>query len=76
MSLLLSYPDDGKLYHRILNQCYFADQPMAHEEIMEVEAMSRSTYYRRRADAVETYAAMLWGYSIEFAHDRLSMLDI
>ena len=64
LSLLLSYPDDGKLYHRILKQSYFADQPMTHEEIMEVEAMSRSTYYRRRADAVETYAVMLWGYSI------------
>lgn len=64
LSLLLSYPDNGALYHRILHHAYFADRPLAHEEIMEREALSRSTYFRRRADAVETYAAMLWGYSI------------
>lgn len=64
LALLLSYPDNGLLYHRILHHAYFSDRPLTHEEIMEREVLSRSTYFRRRAEAVETYAAMLWGYAM------------
>jgi len=64
LAIMKDYPDDGELYYRILRYAYFDTVRSTHEEIAEYCNLARTTYYRKRAAAVQTYAAMLWGYVI------------
>lgn len=58
------YPFHGDLYYTILNKNYFVKYPYTESEILESLNMSRSTYYRRRKDAITTFGISMWGYML------------
>lgn len=58
------YPFHGKLYYNILNKSYFVKYPYTESEIMDSLNLSRSTYYRRRKDAITTFGVSMWGYML------------
>ncbi len=56
------YPFHGELYYTILNKNYFLKYPYTESEMIESLNLSRSTYYRRRKDAITTFGVSMWGY--------------
>jgi len=56
------YPHYGDLYYAILNKNFFAEYPYTESEILEFLNISRSTYYRRRKEAIITFGISMWGY--------------
>jgi hypothetical protein len=57
-----SYPMRGELYYSILNKNFFVGYPYTEFEIMESLNLSRSTYYRRRKEAITVFGMSMWGY--------------
>jgi len=62
MIRLQSYPMRGELYYSILSKNYFTGYPYTESEIMESLNLSRSTYYRRRKEAITVFGMSMWGY--------------
>jgi len=56
------YPRYGNLYYEILNKNFFVKYPYTEAEITDALSLSRSTYYRRRKEAITTFGISLWGY--------------
>lgn len=56
------YPAHGELYYDILSKNFFVKFPYTESEILESLNISRSTYYRRRKEAITTFGVSLWGY--------------
>ena len=56
------YPVHGALYYDILSKNFFVRFPYTEPEILEALSLSRSTYYRRRKEAISTFGVSLWGY--------------
>jgi len=58
------YPMQGELYYTILSKNYFTGYPYTESEILESLNISRSTYYRRRKEAITVFGMSMWGYII------------
>ena len=50
----------GDLYHDILKLAYFDEKDMCDQEVMDELAMERSTYYRRKKEAILLCGILLW----------------
>ena len=50
----------GKLYRDILTLSYFGDGSKTDLEISEMVSLERSTYYRRKKEAVLLFGTLLW----------------
>ncbi|MBQ9333914.1 MAG: DUF1492 domain-containing protein [Lachnospiraceae bacterium] len=50
----------GELYHDILRLAYFDEKDMCDQEVMDELAMERSTYYRRKKEAILLCGILLW----------------
>ena len=64
MMRVQSYPMQGELYYTILSKNYFTRYPYTESEILESLNISRSTYYRRRKEAITVFGMSMWGYII------------
>lgn len=64
MDKIYSYPDNGKLYHEILNKQYFTVKKYTEHEILEQINLERSTFYCKKKEAIELFCICLWGYTI------------
>ena len=64
MMRVQSYPMQGELYYTILSKNYFTGYPYTESEILESLNISRSTYYRRRKEAITVFGMSMWGYII------------
>ncbi|MFT8889939.1 MAG: hypothetical protein ABF904_14165 [Ethanoligenens sp.] len=73
---LRDYPDRGKLYADILRYRYFEFFANTHEEIQEICRLSRSTYFRARQKAINSYAVMLWAFTLPELRQRLPGLPL
>ena len=62
MMRVQSYPMQGALYFTILSKNYFTGYPYTETEIVESLNISRSTYYRRRKEAITVFGMSMWGY--------------
>ena len=60
MSGVKDFADYGEVYHDILSKAYFADEKMTDQEIMDELCMERSTYYRRKKEAVFLFGILMW----------------
>ncbi|WDV44049.1 hypothetical protein PV797_10965 [Clostridiaceae bacterium M8S5] len=58
------YPDIGELYYDIINKNFLSDHKCNQEEICDSLHMGRTTYYRRRKEAIYLFGVSLWEYSI------------
>ena len=62
--VLKEYPDNGELYYRLLRYRYFDSGRNTNELVMErLDDMPSTTYYRKRKEAIELYASMLWAFT-------------
>ena len=59
------FPLDGELYSEILSMFYLSRFQYSEEEMLDQLEMERSTYYRRKKEAVTVFGLALWGGSIE-----------
>ena len=50
----------GDTYHDILKLAYFDEKYMTDQEVMDELAMERSTYYRRKREAILLCGILLW----------------
>lgn len=50
----------GDLYYRILDLAYFSKERMTDQEILETLDLERSTFYRRKREAILFFGVMLW----------------
>lgn len=53
------YPDNGKLYYDIICQSYLYRNGMKETDILEILNMERSTYYKRRKEAVTVFGVAI-----------------
>jgi len=54
-----SYPADGKLYYDILCMCYLNRGDMKESEILDIIGIERSTYYKRKKEAITVFDLLL-----------------
>ncbi len=53
------YPDNGKLYYDIICQSYLYRNGMKEADILDILNMERSTYYKRRKEAVTVFGVAI-----------------
>jgi hypothetical protein len=56
------YPGHGELYYQILTKQYISLYNMAEKELLSELCLERSTYYRRKKEALNLIGVILWGY--------------
>lgn len=61
---LKDYPNKGELYYQIIYKNYFAKFNYTESEILESLCLSRTTYFRRRKEAVNVFGISLWNLTI------------
>ena len=77
-SLLRTKHPCGEAYYWILYFTYFSPQPFENISIIidqlrpHIRDISRSTYFRRRDDAITAISSVLWGYT---SKDCLALLS-
>ena len=59
------FPLDGELYSEILSLFYLSRFQYSETEMLNQLEMERSTYYRRKKEAVTVFGLALWGGSID-----------
>ena len=64
MYKVYNYYDNGRLYHEILSKTYLVNAKYPQEELLEILDIERSTYYRKKKEAILLLGISLWGYAI------------
>ena len=55
------FPRYGDLYYELLNMCYLNRFVYTESEVLEEMCMERSTYYRRKREAIVVFGFSIWG---------------
>jgi len=64
LSRLKTYPGQGELYFNIINRKYIIKYESADHKLLESLGIERTTYYKRKKEAVNLLGTILWGYVI------------
>ena len=59
---LKTYPGQGDLYFNLINRKYIIKYEYTDQELMESLAIERTTYYKRKKEAINLLGTILWGY--------------
>ncbi len=59
-----AYRHNGEIYYDIINKNYFVKYKYTECEMLQALKMSRSTYYRKRKEAIHLFGVSLWGFII------------
>ncbi len=59
LEAIAAYPENGALYHRILNTLYFTPNPPTDGALWPELHLERSTYYQRKQEAIALFASLL-----------------
>lgn len=59
---LKSYPGQGELYFEILYKQYIVKHKYDEKEILESINLERTTFYRRKKEAINLFGIILWGF--------------
>lgn len=54
------FPVKGTIYYEILYHSYFTGKPYSENEFLDLLAVSKSTYYRYRKEAIKLFGFCLW----------------
>lgn len=66
------YPYNGQLYYDIISKNFFVKYKYSESEMLESLAMARTTYYRKRKEAIHLFGVSLWGFIIPSIMKTLS----
>lgn len=61
---LKDYPYKGELYYQIIYKNYFVKYKYTESEILESLCLARTTYFRRRKEAIHLFGISLWRITI------------
>lgn len=61
---LKDYPHKGELYYNIIYKNYFVKFKYTESEVLENLCLSRTTYFRRRKEAIHLFGVSLWQLTI------------
>jgi hypothetical protein len=64
MAKVLAYHKNGRVYFEILSKSYLEAYRYSETEILELLALSRTSYYELRREAVTLLGIALWGYAL------------
>jgi len=64
IDILKKYPEVGELYYSILRYSYLEKEKYKENYILEHLAISRSTYFRVKKEAINLLSTIIWGYEI------------
>jgi hypothetical protein len=57
-----TYPVHGDLYYQILTKQYISLYNMTEQELLTELCLERSTFYRRKKEALNLIGVILWGF--------------
>jgi hypothetical protein len=58
------YKHNSKVYTRMLTECYFSERECSDKELQCEMDIERSSYFKRKKEAVLLFGVALWGISI------------
>ena len=61
---LKEYPHKGELYYQIIYKNYFVKYKYTESEMLESLCLARTTYFRRRKEAIQLFGISLWKLTI------------
>ena len=64
MMKLNDYPNGGKLFFSIINYKYILTYLYTDSDLMESLDLERTTFYKRKKEAINMLGTILWGYVI------------
>lgn len=64
LSHVKAYRYNGEVYFDIINKNYFIKNKCTEDDMLEDLCISRSTYYRKRKEAIHLFGIYLWGFVI------------
>lgn len=64
LSHMREYPHNGQLYYHIITMNFFKKDKCSESEILKSLNMARTTYYRKRKEAIHLFGVSLWGFII------------
>ena len=67
------FPLKGDMYASLLSMYYLSKYEFSEDELMEEFNWGRSTYYRRKKEAIKVFGLALWGGSIEEFRDTMGI---
>ena len=62
MLRIKGYPEHGELYYSILYWQFTAPKHMSETEILSLVNIERTTFYKRKKEAIELLGIILWGF--------------
>ena len=62
--MLKAYPDGGEEFFEIINRVYILQIPYSEQEMLDTLHIGRTTYYKRKKEAVAMLGVVLWGFVI------------
>lgn len=73
---LKRYPEHGHIYHEIINQQYLVDNRQAEPFMLDSLGLERSTFYRRKREAIFLLGLCLFGLTPEEMEPQIEQLSI
>jgi hypothetical protein len=64
MAKVRAYHKNGLMYFEILSKSYLAEHKYSETELLALLALSRTSYYELRREAVTLLGIALWGYAL------------
>lgn len=64
MLALKEYPGCGEAYYELIQRLYFLKYSYTEDEMLDTLDISRSTFYRKKKDALSLLGMILWGYML------------
>ena len=61
MNNVRDFPLNGDLYSSILSMCYMSRFPYSERELMDAMGLERTSFYRRKKEAIKVFGLALWG---------------
>lgn len=67
------YKHNGDVYYDIIYKNFFVKHEYTENDLLDALKMSRSTYYRKRKEAIHLFGVSLWGFIIPKVLKSLNM---
>ena len=64
MLALKEYPGCGEAYYELIQRLYFLKYSYTEDEMLDTLGISRSTFYRKKKEALSLLGMILWGYML------------